>query len=1219
MYLRGFDRRGAAASINNASASGFTVSGCWSDQADFAVLMLFDADDQFGHLFTSRYLPDFSLAGVTLDFDLALSGCTNPTSAKYQSVPWGALSYITSAEVQGTVALPAPTATTGAVAASASFTVGGTPVAWDRVQLVYLSNVIFEVIVGQTYNGVVVLTTAQIATELARQVNVNGNLTATASGAALTVSAPAGADGNGVELVTMYGSLYGAVVSTQIYPQGASGSPPPSGLTGKLTGGVDPTSLHYHLDFSVLGLGNCRQIWLTVAPPLNYDSGAVNPSLVAFSPMEFSAVFSNWTVADPGGVTPLKIAGPGSVTIGSRDAWASYAGSGWSGQVGWYLAGFARQSAHAGDTVTIKYSCQATHNLYLGTALTNVSGQFTATVDGVAVSPISCYANSGSAIYARRLVKSSVAAGSHTVVLTVASGAHGNVCLFDYLQAAVLSDVQSPAATYSHVNCACDFDTDQTYKIAPARALWILGQAGLAGDIDFYAGVFFALKRVRNGGNFRQAKITLSGTIGTGTGWGDGDIVWVTVGGSTANPPNAGTIISGATTLGGNPTGGSALGGTVLGAAAYPTDTLATLAQRLVDAINGLFVGICAAPTSTAGQFTITVLSPINGFSLDVSLNAGASVSLAVAGDIGTSGFVGGNEGVWTVDACQSQPLNRGFHDYLADFSGLVHAAGQTMTLAFSQELLAPPDSNDAAPASVTFGFFNYLGTGYAHYITIGGNTYTHIQLAGDGSGDIAIALAGLVNAGGGDPNARASVSANNVILAPRCTGQVACSASDGNGPGTLKSGAWSQRFADGSTVLTSTGFGSWGAGVVESVSSGVYQQTGHGYITGNTAHFASATQSGEWALVVVDANHYTLGAQIANSGGYTPAVGDSVLIDLQTSQCTFNPATVTAYLALCYVQAADILAAAGLVPWLQFGEVGWWFYSRVQNLAVGYASWTAPISVGTNQPHTLATGNRVITAGVQGDTAANGDQTITVTDSTHFTENGTSGNGSYVAGTGTVSGGGMAYYDAWAASAATAALGRALANFQHQDDDPTVNSGADAAWLASCIKTHIDAIRTAVLAVQSGAKFELLWPFDVNYSTVYWTNDMPWPQGGRLNRAVNLPAAYLAKAGSGLDRFKMEALSWGSTYRNLTNAKLAIAFPWTVGTWSRDNAAYLVPWSNGGCAWPAEFLAWLNAIIAALPDTPSPIVNFWAVDHLTLLGWRTQPLPSNPSAAIVF
>lgn len=1108
--LQGFDRRGAAASINNASATGFTVSGRWGDLADFAVLYLRNADDLYGHLFTSRYLPDFSLAGVTLDFDLALTGCMNPTSAKYQSVPWGNLSYITSAEVEGTpVALPAPTTTTGAAAASGSFTVAGTPTAWDRVQLIYLSNVVFEVIVGQTYNSVVVLTLAQIATELARQVNVDGHLAATAAGAVVTVTAPAGADGNGVELLTAYGSLYGALVQTQIYPTGASGSPPPSGLAAKLTGGIDPTSQHYHLDFTALGLGSCRKIWLTLAPPLNYDSGDVNPSLVAFAPLEFSAVFSNWTVVDAGNVTPLKIAGPGSVTIGNRDAWTSYTGNGWAQVAGFYFQGFARESSHAGDKVTVAYSCQHAHNLYLGTSALSTNGQFSVSVDNGAAVTVSCYALESAAIAVRRLIASEVAAGIHLVTFTVAAGAHGTTCLFDYLQAAVLSDPVGPSVVYPKLNAACDYDTDQTYKIPPSRALWVLSQMGLQGDLDFYAGVFFALKRVRNGGHFRKATVTLSGTIGTGTGWGDGDIVWITVGGSTADPPNAGTVISGATTTGGNPTGGSALGGTVFGAAAYPMDTFATLAQRLVNAINGLFVGICAAPTSTPGQATITVLSPINGFSLDVSLSAGASVTLAVSGDIGTTGMVGGNEGTWSVDASQaSPPLNRAFSDYLADFAAQVHALGQTLTVAFSQELLGPPDANTSA-------------------------------------------------------------------------------------------GAWSQRFADGTTVLTDTGFGSWGAGVVEALAAGVYQQTGHGYITGNAAGFASATQSGIWTLVVVDADHYTLGTEIANSGGYTPAVGDSVLIGLQTSQCTFNPATVTAYLSKCYVQAANILQTAGLVPWLQFGEVGWWFYSERMSQPVGYASWTAPISIGTPNPHGFASGQRGIIAGVKGNTAANGTWPIVVTDSTHFTLTGSNGNGTYIGGTGTASGGGMALYDAWAAAT------HPLASYWTQDD---VCTSSDATWLAGAIAAHVAAIAAAVLAVQSGAKFELLYPQDVNASECYYTDDLPYPQGGRLNAAMNLPAAWRAKTGSGLDRLKVEGLSWGSTYRNLDQARKAMAFAATAPcSWPANSVAYLIPIFNGGCPWKAEYLAALGVAL----------VNLWAADHTVLLDLAV-PMPVAGVAAVV-
>jgi len=62
----------------------------------------------------------------------------------------------------------------------------------------------------------------------------------------------------------------------------------------------------------------------------------------------------------------------------------------------------------------------------------------------------------------------------------------------------------------------------------------------------------------------------------------------------------------------------------------------------------------------------------------------------------------------------------------------------------------------------------------------------------------------------------------------------------------------------------------------------------------------------------------------------------------------------------------------------------------------------------------------------------------------------------------------------------------RSMAPFYTQDDDPTVNASADANFLASLIKNHIASIRTTVLASYSSAKFELLWPYDVNFETCY-------------------------------------------------------------------------------------------------------------------------------------
>jgi len=835
MYLGGFDRRGAATSLHNASANGFTVSGCWADQADFANLMLFDADDVFGHLYTSRYLPDFSLAGVTLDFDLALTNCQNPISSKYQSVPWGALSYITRSvtggavsEVQGTTPLHI-TSTTGAGAASCTYTVNGAPVAYDRVQLCYLGNVMFDVTLpgsssvtfsywnylgtgydhtitvgANTYSHVqlstdgsgdiaialanlvnaapdanatatascndVILTpklntgavvtcsasdgnggglllervgtdavNAWVASELAAQINAQGApLTATASGASFTVSAPPGADGNGIQLLEMH-----KTATCYLSPAGAS----------KLTGGADPTSIHVHLDFSALGLASVRQLWLTFAPALNYDSTALldgsglpRQTLVPYAPTwateaqpEWSAVVSNWTVSDPGGVTALKLAGPGSVTVTSGDSWAARAGSGWGQVAGWYAGGFAWQSAHAGDTVTVTYSCQSAHNLYLGTA------------------------------------------------------------------------------------------------------------------------------------------------------------------------------------------------------------------------------------ASTAG------------------------------------------------------------------------------------------------------GTFNVA--------------------------------------------------------------------------------------ADGGT-----------------------------------------------AVPVTDANHYQLTTLVSGTA-FTVAARATTLIDLQTTQCNFNPATVTAYLTSCYLQAA------GLVPWLQLGEMGWWFYSLVNGLAIGYASYTSPISIGTQSPHGLSSGQGVIDCGVQGNTAANGDFTATVTGPTHFTLGGSSGNGNYVAGTGTVSGGGMAYYDAYTAAAAATTLGRALASFSTQDDDPSVNSYADSNFLRGLVYAHMHAIAQAVKTAYAGAKVEWLLPMDTNKPTVYWNAGYPYPQGGRMNSYVNIPSQYKVPNGD-IDRLKLEALSWGASYLNLDLAKAAMAYGSSVLSYPQSATAYLVPWFNGACAWTKQYLGAVNSGI--------PLICFWAVDHLCLLSWPL-PLPANQRRAYVF
>lgn len=62
----------------------------------------------------------------------------------------------------------------------------------------------------------------------------------------------------------------------------------------------------------------------------------------------------------------------------------------------------------------------------------------------------------------------------------------------------------------------------------------------------------------------------------------------------------------------------------------------------------------------------------------------------------------------------------------------------------------------------------------------------------------------------------------------------------------------------------------------------------------------------------------------------------------------------------------------------------------------------TTPIVIATTAPHGFDTHDRVRVAGVLGNTAANGDFVITKVDATHFSLNGSAGNGAYTGGPGT-------------------------------------------------------------------------------------------------------------------------------------------------------------------------------------------------------------------------
>ena len=1063
LYLRGFTGFGAAASLCETSPTGFKVYGVFRDQADFCVLVVYDADNTYEH-YSVKYLPNFDLSGIVLNFNVSYTNLQLIDSSKYNWIDWASLDLVKTTGEPVKVALwdYATLASSNYSVAAGTYTLttpGGCTI-YDRLTL-FVNNTSFDFLAGGGESA------AYVAQTFANSINTfNWSKNA---GSSVAVLASADNSGNltvknartglvsvtGTTVTWSQGTKFpGIAVGSTIFLAGAPytvasiQSPtvltvtavPPAGLAipylaeyggadgndvqiymvvrpGNVTlavnnpvlqlsgGNSDNVVWNINLDFTALGLDQVRQAWLTFAPQLANGR--------AYSDSEWTASFTNWQVKDPNNIAALPCAGPQSVRVGNGDPACVYGGTGWKTiPANNYWHGFGMQTATIGDSVTIIYTSAATHDLYLGTSLFSDRAQVSVSLDGDVARTFDCFLAVSSEVVSRRLLRSSVPAGTHTVVITLAGSykaeqnaptwdvsATGSEFLFDYLEAAVASDIPGPLVTYDNVSAALDFDTDATYKVSPQRLLWHMQKLGFNGQLNEYIGVYWWNQRKRIGAQISSAKVNFGGTFSPG------DSAAITIG--------TFSILKSVTQW----------------------DTLETIAAHFVYYINASSVSVWAQKTGT-GELTISTRSPLwqDTFACDVSSAAG---TVQYTGNLNA-----GSDGTWQIDASASEPVNFPVAGWHADLFKAVQAAGLLITTSFSMELVNPPDDGTAV------------------------NT-------------------------------------------------------------------WVARFGDSNStpVQTATDF------------NGIY-----------------------------------------------------------SSQCAPVP-NLSNFQKACYTQIAGLQSAAGLTPWLQFGEFVWWYFSSFQNKPVGYASFTTPISIGTAEDHGFNTGDRVVISGLQGMTAANGTWAVTKTDNTHFTLNGSIPDGPWAVGTGTVSGGTMGYYDPVTAAAAQTALGRPLYKFTCQDDDPAANGGADANFLAAQLKAHVDAIKAAVLAQYPNAKFELLYPNDVNSATCYISPQSPYPQGGHLNASVNLPAAWRAQSSSGLDRLKVEALSWGSTYRNLDLAMEAISFTLSGDlSWPLTSTAYLIPWFNGACPWPVEFQAASRFGI--------PLINFWAYDHIALMSWPL-PLPS--------
>jgi hypothetical protein len=195
-----------------------------------------------------------------------------------------------------------------------------------------------------------------------------------------------------------------------------------------------------------------------------------------------------------------------------------------------------------------------------------------------------------------------------------------------------------------------------------------------------------------------------------------------------------------------------------------------------------------------------------------------------------------------------------------------------------------------------------------------------------------------------------------------------------------------------------------------------------------------------------------------------------------------------------------------------------------------------------------------------------------------------------------------MAFYDDETRAAAQTALERPLALFRNPTDDPADNP-ADAAFLRNRLRDHVASLISYVRGRYADAKFELLFPYDVNHPTPVGVNNL----GGKLLRFINLPVEWEQKQTSGFDRIKMEGLDFGSATRDLNLARQVMEFPIQLG-WPLDSIRYLIPIFNGGCPWIREYKVAKGLGI--------PVINLWAFDHVCIFGLQVTE-PARPARAI--
>ncbi|HXN50225.1 MAG TPA: hypothetical protein VN893_26485 [Bryobacteraceae bacterium] len=627
-----FQQPSAVAALSATSATGFTVSGSWREQFDWAVIE-WNRDNGFEHpLF--RTLPDGDLSGLVLTYEETRTNCMPMDSNLGPTVGWPYLRVWRDGQsLPDLVPLYTPDRATAIggtpTAASATLTLTGTATNQDYIGVAWLT---------EQYNYQLQYwdSVASAVSALAQIVNDphigSPTMSATASGTQITLTLKtAGANGN---LVGVYGFVSGA------------GTESWSSWWQLLSGGASPTKWRIHLDLGNLTDINGQTVTMTSVRKMRWTYVAPWQD-GAFQRTEFEVQVSNWTVT--GTNRAYSVAGPGSRRIEDDGPQAVYS-DGWTAFKGSY--NYSNGSYHSTETIGAQVSCtywaSVPHSLYLGAEFLNKGASLSVTVDGGAPMTPNLLVPTEDALV--RIPLGQYGGGTHTVVVQHAGPNDSNgpyTFNFDFLEIAIPTTALPELSTDAQVSLATDWDTYHSICLAPERTAWMIDALGFHGRVNHYMGALWFYELVSAGFTYASAHIDFTGPA--------------------LFALNEQTSIT--------------IDGTTIEHVHYIGDTAETVVKAFEMEINRGTMSVRAVANGAG----LTIYSRSLGLASNSIVVSATSTSMVP--QPASQNLTGGQDGTWLTDLQVTPRLNRAARDWTRSFFRALKGYGLDGVAALSMEL----------------------------------------------------------------------------------------------------------------------------------------------------------------------------------------------------------------------------------------------------------------------------------------------------------------------------------------------------------------------------------------------------------------------------------------------------------------------------------------------------------------------------------------------------